>query len=311
MTAAVESSSLQTLTRLLTHLDRSLSPSAPSNAKPTHYELNKTRSNIQYARTLLLTLEKQASTIRVQSQRQNVQADLAGKREVIKRLNSRVAELEGEVDESDEDDDDEDSDEDADVDEEQPVSYAPARHDTQNSLDTGGSPDGGGTEHPGAQIASALHSSIPQLRQRQTPLNAADNRSAASTTAREQLFTNRSQQPQATSGLSQSETLLSHNRTEQENLTTGLLSLAKALKESSVNFGASLETEKEVLKRAEGGLDKNAQGMEAAEKKMGTLRKMSEGQGLWGRIKLYGMIAALWVVCFLVVFVGPKLRFSS
>jgi len=42
---------------------------------------------------------------------------------------------------------------------------------------------------------------------------------------------------------------------------------------------------------------------------MGMLRKMSEGQGWWGRIKLYAFIFGLWVVCFLVVFVGPKLRF--
>ena len=123
----------------------------------------------------------------------------------------------------------------------------------------------------------------------------------------EQLFANRSQS-KPNPDLSHTETMLSHNRSEQENLTTGLLSLAKALKESSLQFSSSLESEKDVLKRAEGGLDKSAQGMEAAEKKMGMLRKMSEGQGWWGRIRLYAIIFGLWVALFLLVFVGPKLR---
>ena len=74
-------------------------------------------------------------------------------------------------------------------------------------------------------------------------------------------------------------------------------------------FGSSsLEAEKDVLKRAEGGLDKSSQGMEAAERRMSMLRRMSEGQGWWGRIKLYAFIFGLWVACFLVVFVGPKIR---
>lgn len=73
-------------------------------------------------------------------------------------------------------------------------------------------------------------------------------------------------------------------------------------------MGVSIESEKDVMKRAEGGLDKSAQGMEAAERKMGMLRRMSEGQGWYGRIKLYGFIFALWIGCFVLVFIGPKLR---
>jgi hypothetical protein len=136
-------------------------------------------------------------------------------------------------------------------------------------------------------------------------LSAADNRSAASTTAREELFAGRKQHPD----LETTEALMSHNRSEQDALTNGLLGLAKALKESTMNFGASLEAEKDVMKRAESSLEKSSLGMEAAGAKMGTLRRMSEGQGWWGRIKLYGCIFALWVFLFLVVFLGPKLRF--
>jgi hypothetical protein len=85
--------------------------------------------------------------------------------------------------------------------------------------------------------------------------------------------------------------------------------MASALKQSSQSFSSSLEAEKSVLDRAGEGLDKSAVGMEAAGKKMGVLRRMSEGQGWWGRIMLYAWIAGLWVVAFLLVFVGPKLRF--
>jgi hypothetical protein len=49
--------------------------------------------------------------------------------------------------------------------------------------------------------------------------------------------------------------------------------------------------------------------MEAAGKRMGLLKRMSEGKGWWGRIMLYAWIGGLWVVAILLVFVGPKLRF--
>lgn len=101
---------------------------------------------------------------------------------------------------------------------------------------------------------------------------------------------------------------MSHNRHEQDTLTTSMLSLAQALKQSAQQMGVSIESEKDIMKRAEGGLDKSSRGMEAAERRMGMLRRMSEGQGWWGRVKLYGFIFALWVVCFLLVFLGPKLR---
>lgn len=96
---------------------------------------------------------------------------------------------------------------------------------------------------------------------------------------------------------------------EQEAIKASLVSLASALKESNINFSQSLEEEKNILDRAASGLDKNALGMESAERRMGTLRKMTEGQGWWGRIKLYAIIGVLWLACFLLVFVGPKLRF--
>jgi len=57
------------------------------------------------------------------------------------------------------------------------------------------------------------------------------------------------------------------------------------------------------------GLDRNELGLEAASRKMGHLRALSEGKGWWGRMQLYAYIAGLWVFLILLVFAGPKLRF--
>lgn len=106
-----------------------------------------------------------------------------------------------------------------------------------------------------------------------------------------------------------SEEALSTDRLEQESLTDSLLSLATQLKTSSTAFHASLENEKSVLDRAVNGLDATTASMNAAEKRMGMLRRMTEGKGWWGRMLLNLWIVALWVVAVLIVFVGPKFRF--
>ncbi|EME88414.1 uncharacterized protein MYCFIDRAFT_149088 [Pseudocercospora fijiensis CIRAD86] len=306
------------LQRLLARLDHTLfSPDADSHLQNSQYERNRVGANIEHARTLLLTLEKQSATLRLsQAQQQQAKADLERKRDWIKKLNTRLRELDA-IAENDEDEDSEDE-----IDREQQgdilSSYGPARHDTEAGLETGGADPDNAQNRSGkidaAHIQQAISSQIQsEIRSRggnarQSKLQASDNRSAASTSAREQLFSNRAKEPANDGSLQATETLMSHNRTEQESLTSGLLGLAKALKESSQQFGASLEAEKDILKNAEGGLDKNALGMDAAAQKMGTLRQMSEGQGWWGRMKLYAMIFGLWVACFLVVFVGPKIR---
>jgi len=284
-----------TLNRLLQRLDHTLlSADADPKLRYSQYERNRVGVNLENARSLLLTLEKQSSTVRAQlSQKQQIQADLQRKRELVKQLNARLEEL-NKLDEADSESD-EDEEEDADI---PRPSYAPARADADNGIDAGSEPQ--------EFLRSAAQQEAQQQEMRsRKPLSAADNRSAASTTARENLFAGRKQHPD----LETTEALMSHNRSEQDALTKGLLGLARSLKESTVNFGASLEAEKDVMKRAEGSLEKSSLGMDAAGRKMGTLRRMSEGQGWWGRIKLYGCIFALWVFLFLVVFLGPKLRF--
>jgi len=84
--------------------------------------------------------------------------------------------------------------------------------------------------------------------------------------------------------------------------------MAQQLKSQSLQFGQTLEGDRGVVERAVEGLDSNAAGMEAASQRMGVLRRMTEGRGWWGRIKLYAVIFGMWVVAFLIVFVGPKIR---
>jgi hypothetical protein len=289
-----------TLNRLLQRLDQTLLSANPDpKLRYSQYERNRVGVNLENARTLLLTLEKQSSTVRTQlAQKQQIQADLQRKRELVKQLSTRLEELNKLDEAEDSDSDEEDEEDDPDV---PRPSYAPARADADNGIDAGSEPQ--------ELLRSAAEQHEAQQQQQEIrsrkPLSAADNRNAASTTARENLFAGRKQHPD----LETTEALMSHNRSEQDALTKGLLGLARSLKESTVNFGASLEAEKDVMKRAEGSLEKSSLGMEAAGKKMGTLRRMSEGQGWWGRIKLYGCIFALWVFLFLIVFLGPKLRF--
>lgn len=303
-----------TLSRYLTRLESSL---ADPHTRSSPYERNRIAANIEHARAMLLTLEKETSTVRVQSSKQATQAELQKSREWIKRLNGRLLEMNSAA----HDDDDEDDD-DSEKDGVNYNSYGPAISGTEAGLEvrtgTGGLGKAGGDEEEMLRDVQPQQHQQEIRARKQAPssssssnLKPTDNKSAASTTAREQLFAGRnaSKTQQSNPSLSNSESLLSHNRVEQETLTSGLLALARSLKESSQQFGASLESEKDILKRAGQGLDKNAAGMEAAEKRMGALRRMSEGQGWWGRIKLYGMIFGLWVACFLLVFLGPRLRF--
>lgn len=85
--------------------------------------------------------------------------------------------------------------------------------------------------------------------------------------------------------------------------------MASQLKSHSQTFQETLENEKDALERAALGMDKTSSTMEAAGKRMGMLRRMTEGKGWWGRMMLYAWIFGLWIVAILIVFVGPKLRF--
>jgi plasmid stability protein len=106
------------------------------------------------------------------------------------------------------------------------------------------------------------------------------------------------------------EKVLDFDRKEKNQITDAIYDLAKELKISAQSLDRSIEDENRTsLKRAMEGLDKGAEGMEAAGQRMGALRRMTEGKGWWGRMMLYAWIAGLWLLLFLMMTLLPKLRF--
>lgn len=271
--------SMHDLSRLLSRLQRQVLATSPStdehvggdaDLRTSVYLRRKTGANVEYARALLLRLERDVAAVKVASRRTAWTAELRAHRDLVAQLNRALIELDQLDDGNFSSDDDVP---------EPPTTSAP-------------------TSTP-APPAATLRSRNP---------GASQGLDSAQSTA---LFSGRSPTTTtaAKSSLKSREEVLTSQAAEQEHIKSSLLSLAVALKESNVDFGRSLDEEKSVLDRAVKGLDRNALGMEGAERKMGALRKMTEGQGWYGRIKLYALIAALWVAAFLLVFVGPKLRF--
>lgn len=223
-----------------------------------------------------------------------MQTDLQQKRETIKQLNQRIYELnqlddtesEASVDSDDEDDD-------------QFPSYAP-RVETNDGIDITFK-EGEGNE----ALQNAARNLTSQMRRRGQATGAEGTQAASGTS----LFPSKAATTTGNPSIAQTEALLSHDRNEQENLTESLLEMAKQLKAQSIHFSNTLESDKGVVDRAVSGLDKNQINMDAASQRMGTLRRMTEGKGWWDRMKLYAMIGGLWLLAFLIVFVGPKIRF--
>ncbi|MCJ1456271.1 hypothetical protein MMC28_006631 [Mycoblastus sanguinarius] len=260
------------LSRVLSRLEHKiLSTGADPHLQHSSFERTKTSANLEYARTLLLRLEHTSSTLKLPSQKHTAQTSLSAQRALIKRLTDRLHELEAQGDDDD-------------------LLYGP--EDEEDIL--------GETQPSSPPPAQKPEPSEPPLPESTEPIPGLRNRFAPSKPPP-------STQPDPKN--TTASTLLAHNDSESANLTTSLLTLAQALKASSTQFSESLATDTETLNRTTEGLDKNTTGMEAAGKRMGLLKRMSEGKGWWGRMMLYAWIAGLWVLAVGVVFVGPKLRF--
>jgi hypothetical protein len=244
-------------------------------------------------------LEQDALKIKTQTKRQETQVDLVRKRAVLQTLNGRLQELNElgahqlEEDESSEGEDllgEHTPEEETEPEVEEETSHNdPVPPLTTTVIeDIPKTVDSQPIATPKPEPTSTLRS-----RNRQAEKDKAALLSGAST------------------GLSTAttEALLTHNRTEQENLTDSLLNMAQALKSSSHSFASALEEEKGILGRATEGLDKNEQGLEAAQRRMGFLRTYTEGKGWWGRMLMYAWIAGLMVAALVITFVLPKLRF--
>lgn len=137
----------------------------------------------------------------------------------------------------------------------------------------------------------------------------AENTPAAShSSARAALFASRRKPAPPQTSTATAEAILDQQRAEQDALSDSILKMAGALKASSHKFSTTLEADKEAVSRAGDGMSKTEQSMEAARGRMGTLRKMTEGTGWWGRMLLYAWVYGLMLVLVLIVFVFPKLR---
>ncbi|KAL9116759.1 MAG: hypothetical protein Q9187_006713 [Circinaria calcarea] len=259
------------LSRALSRLEQKiLSPTPNPRLLHSSFERAKTAANLEYARTLLLRREHATASIKIQSRKQAATNELLSQRKLLKRLNDRLSEL-GQQD-----------------------------HDSDTSA---------GEDILG-EYAGPLGPS-PDEEAYQAPLTNAPDTLPEPSTLRNRLRAPSSPSSTSTSNpnANTTATLLTSSSTTQAQLTTSLLTLTSALKASTLSFHAALEAEKPLLAQTAEALDKNSDGMAAAEKRMGLLRKMSEGQGWWGRMMLYAWIGGLWVLALGLVFVGPKLRF--
>ncbi|KAF4770054.1 hypothetical protein HAV15_011906 [Penicillium sp. str.  len=270
----------------------------------SEYQRMRVNKNIEYARSLLTQLERSLPQIKPLDRKHEAQSEIARDKQLLKRIQTifdeEDAKAEAKEDEEDETDD---------IDDEWKELFSQARRresylasiPTERSADTNTTirfATRTTTTTPTPTPSSTSPPAPPTLRNRHTahPAPPSSTEKAAATGSN-------------TNKLSGTEAELSTHRMEQEDLTSSLLTLASQLKSSSQSFQATLEGEKSALDRAVSGIDRTSSTMEAAGKRMGMLRKMTEGKGLWGRMMLYAWIFGLWVVAILIVYVGPKLRF--
>ncbi|KAL0634893.1 hypothetical protein Q9L58_006173 [Maublancomyces gigas] len=288
------------LARLLSRLDRKLgfTTTHEQAPPPSSIERAKIAANLEYARNLLLTLERESETIHNPAQRQSILAQLAQQKQAVRRLNER---LQTSPHDDDDDDDDDDEDEDG-QDEGQHEETGTLYSDEDSSSDvmmTGGAPSG--------LPAYSLEDNRGSLERSYSPATESSgirNRFPTHQETRTALLGSRGQ---GEDGEELSEKQLDDQRIEQEDITTDMLALAQALKENSLRFSEELQKEKAVLDLATEGLDKNVMGIEGAGRKMGQLRRDESVGWLWG-ILYPAIIVALSFFILIILFLAPKLR---
>ncbi|KAI8236177.1 hypothetical protein K4K57_004466 [Colletotrichum sp. SAR 10_99] len=328
------------LSQLLRRLDQTIlhaDHDRERRLRASEFERARLNSNLEYARSLLTRVEQETLHVKLLARRQDMQADLNRKRELLERLVDRMHDLE----QLHEDDDEYSSDGEDILGE-----IIPTPSESTNSRstdipteDTGD--DDSAEDIPdlapplGAAAAAAAHAPPPESTSTPTTTSqtlrprgaanatpAAEPETATSTgtatatsTSRAALFAQRrsntlkSTASTGAASTATAEALLDRQRQEQDALSESILKMAGALKASSQRFSSTLEQDKNVLSRAGEGMDKTERGMDAASRRMGTLRRMTEGKGWWGRMMLYAWVYGLMVALVLLVFVMPKLRF--
>ena len=337
-----------TLSRTLTRLSKHLLPLSPSNdiarssltpdqqltlrdlLSPLPHHRTKTLHTIEHARTLLLQLEQSAQNIKIQRVKRDVVRDLAEKRKAVRKLRGVVEELGREAETREREGVSIGAGDDYGAGEtvEELLGLPPLeenREEKYTRTGSGGRINGtlatetgerDGVAKPPASLSLSTSNQpnmspeqqkneLFNLRQRRPQItNPSPSSPTTATATATAIATGSSIDPHT------EKTLVHTDRLTQSSLTDSLLTLAQQLKAQSESLNTTLHTsDKSYLDRALAGLDSNVSGMESASKKMGLLKRMSEGEGWWGRIMLYLWIWALWAVAVLLVFVGPKFRF--
>ncbi|KAL4900933.1 hypothetical protein BDW74DRAFT_182262 [Aspergillus multicolor] len=316
------------LSRLIDRLEHNLlSPNADlKSLRRSEYQRMRVGTNIEYARATLQALERSLPQIKPVDRRHELQSSLARNRQTLKQVQNVLDEIQAEEEIRasargngwDLVEDDEDADSDAEdllatpedtADEDTPGLNVDTARKTSDAATVADAPPATTTSTVDAGPSATLAPTAPlpaALRNRHH-IAASPSSSTPKATATGSSLHNPTPTP-GTQG-AETEKALASDRHEQENLTSSLLDLATQLKTSSQQFQASLEAEKSVLARAAEGLDRTTGNLAVAERRMGMLRRMTEGKGWWGRMMLYAWIFGLWVVAILIVFVGPKLRY--
>ena len=334
---------LTNLALLLSRLQRTIlhaDPDRESRLKHSAFDREKAVQNVAYARSLLTRLEKEALAVKVHARRQDAQADLARKREVLDQVSERLSDLaelaaaenkgdggNGAGDSDDEDDTSEGEDILADIiatpsesldstrspDTPPAEPHDPAEH-TPDPLEPPEQEEKATTPQPEPQTTASTPPPPPPTTTTSTsqtlrPRHPAPPTPPATTTTSALFPKPPASKSPATTAISTTEAILDHQRAEQDALSESILKLASELKASSHAFSASLDSDQALVDRAGQGMSKTGQTMEGVSRKMGLLTRMTEGEGWWGRMKLYGFVYGLMVVLVLVVGVLPKLRF--
>ncbi|KAK0646675.1 hypothetical protein B0T16DRAFT_429470 [Cercophora newfieldiana] len=332
---------LTELNRLLNRLQQTIlraDAEHEARLRANEYERERVQQNVRHAQSLLTKLEQEALYIKIHSRRQELQSDLVRKRETLDQIFDRINDLAEIAATSPEDDDADGGDtsegediladiiatpsESLDSSRSPEVSPKHLEENEPPSVDPIPSLESAPPAQPPREDAKPTHQRPPSppalsekpevttttsqtLRPRRH--NPSEKEPTTGSTTSSALFGDRS--AAATTNSATTEAILDHQRAEQDAISESILKLASDLKASSHAFTATLEEDKEVVDRAGQGMNKTGERMDAVTQRMGLLQRMTEGEGWWGRMRLYVQVYGLMVVLVLLVFVLPKLRF--
>ncbi|KAJ6783661.1 hypothetical protein PWT90_06731 [Aphanocladium album] len=316
------------LSQILNRLQDSILHPTPERERllrRSYIEREKLASNLEFVNARLSRLEQDAAAAPFKS---NTGPILVKQRETLELLLDRLKDLRQVAADEDELDDDSSDEEDllgdfiptpsqsaASTAEDTDPQYTPPALDTEpdspiiQEQPPSPPPPPPAARAPVEVAAPAPTQTTQTLRGRHGAENTASAAATSHSSARAALFANRRKPAPPQTSTATAEAILDQQRAEQDALSDSILKMAGALKASSQKFSTTLEADKEAVSRAGEGMSKTEQSMEAARGRMGTLRKMTEGKGWWGRMLLYAWVYGLMLVLVLLVFVFPKLRF--